>query len=60
MSLVEILINLLFAFLGFFLTRWIGSMVVPEGQDRDRVVTIVAILVAIIVFFANFAARLSV
>lgn len=60
MSLGQILINLLLAFLGFFITRYIGNMVAPEGQDKDKIVTIVAILVAVVVFFANFAARLVV
>lgn len=52
-----ILVNLLFAFLAFFIVRYIGSMVTPEGQDKDKIVTVVAVIVAILVFFANIASR---
>lgn len=58
MTLGQILINLLLAFLGFFITRYIGNMVAPEGQDKDKIVTIVALIVGIVVFFANFAAQI--
>lgn len=60
MSLGQVLINLLIAFLAFFIVRYLAAMVTPEGQDRDKIITIVAILVAVVVFFANFAARISV
>ena len=59
MSLTNILVNLLFAFLAFFVTRYIGNMVAPDGQDKDKIVTIVAILVAILVFVANLASRIT-
>lgn len=52
-----ILVNLLFAFLAFFIVRYIGGMVTPEGQDKDKIVTVVAVIVAILVFFANIASR---
>lgn len=58
MSLAEVLVNLLLAFLAFFVVRYISSMVVPEGDDKDKIVNIVAIVVAILVFFANFAASI--
>lgn len=51
-----ILINILFGILAFFVTRYIGAMVAPEGQDRDKIVTIIAIIVGVLVFFANLAA----
>lgn len=51
-------VNLLLAFLAFFVTRWIGSMVAPEGQDKDKVVTVVAVVVAILVFLSAPAATL--
>ncbi len=54
---MDFLLNLLFAFLAFFIVRWVGGMVAPEGRDQDKVVTIVAVIVAILVFFANFAER---
>lgn len=52
-----LLLNLLFAFLAFFVVRYLGNMVAPEGQDKDKIVTVVAVIVAIIVFLANFAAQ---
>lgn len=55
--MLHLLLNILFGLLAFFLTRLIGSMVVPEGRDAGQAVTIVAIIVGIIVFFANFAAQ---
>lgn len=60
MSLLSIVLNLLFAFLAFFVVRWIGGAVTPEGQDRDKIVTVVAVIVAILVFFANLAVRITV
>ncbi len=60
MTLSQILINLLLAFLAFFVTRYIGNMVAPEGADRDKIITIVALVVGIVVFCANFAARITV
>ncbi len=53
---MDLLINLLLAFLAFFVVRWIGSAVAPEGQDKDKIVLIVAIIVALVVFFADPAA----
>lgn len=55
-----ILLNLLFAFLAFFVTRYVGNMVAPEGQDKDKIVTVVAVIVAVVVFFANLAAQVVV
>jgi hypothetical protein len=60
MTLLQILLNLLFAFLAFFIVRYIGGMVAPEGQDKDKIITIVALVVGIVVFFANFAVQLNV
>lgn len=60
MSLTDFLVNVLLGLLAFFLTRYIALMVVPEGQDRDKIVTIVAILVGVVVFLADFAARLTI
>lgn len=58
MSLVELLVNLLLAFGTFFAVRWLGSMIAPEGQDRDKLVTVVAVIIAVIVFFADLAEQL--
>jgi hypothetical protein len=58
MTLLQVLINLIIAFLGFFIVRYIGNMVAPEGQDKDKIITIVALVVGIVVFFANFAANI--
>lgn len=58
MTLGQILVNLLLAFLAFFVTRYIGNMVAPEGADKDKIITIVALLVGVVVFFANFAAQI--
>ena len=55
---MNFLINLLLAFLAFFVVRYIGGMVTPEGQDKDKIITIVAIIAAIVVFFANFAVQI--
>ena len=55
MTLAQILINLLLAFLAFFVIRWAASLVTPEAQDKDRIVNIVALIVGVVVFFANFA-----
>lgn len=52
---MELLVNALFALLAFFGVRWIGSMVAPEGKDSGKAITVIAIIVAIIVFVANFA-----
>lgn len=60
MSLFQVILNLLFALLAFFIVRYLASLVVPEGNDRSKIINIVAILVAVVVFFANFAASLSV
>lgn len=60
MSLGHFLVNVLLALLAFFLTRYVALMVVPEGQDRDKIVTIIAILVAVVVFFANFAVKFTI
>lgn len=60
MTLTQIIINLILAFLGFFVTRYIGNMIAPEGQDKDKIVTVVAVLVAIVVFFSNFAVRIQI
>lgn len=54
---MNLLLNLLFAFLAFFIVRWLGSMVAPEGQDKEKAVTVVAVIIAIVVFFANFAVQ---
>lgn len=54
---MSFLVNLLFAFLAFFLIRYVGNMVAPDGQDKDKIVVVVAVIVAILVFFANFASQ---
>lgn len=59
MTLLQAIVNLLIAFLSFFLVRYVGSLVAPDGADKDKIINIVAIIVAIIVFFANFAAQIS-
>lgn len=56
---MHFLLNLLFALLGFFGARYLLMMVLPEGSDKEKIATIVAIVVAIIVFFANFASGVS-
>lgn len=52
-----LLLNLLFAFLAFFVTRYVGNMVAPEGSDKDKIITVIAVIVAIVVFFANLGAQ---
>lgn len=54
---MDFLLNLLFGFLAFFVVRWVGSMVIPDGQDSGRIVTVVAVIVGIIVFLADFAVQ---
>ena len=54
---MEFLVNLLFAVLAFFVVRYIGNMVAPEGSDKDKIVTIIAVIVAVVVFLANYGAR---
>lgn len=56
--MLNLLLNLLFAFLAFFVVRWVGSMVAPEGRDKEKIVTVCAVIVAIIVFLSNLAAQL--
>jgi ABC-type Na+ efflux pump permease subunit len=57
MTLIQILLNLLFALLVFFLVRYIGGMVAPEGNDKDKLVTVVAVMLAVAVFLLNFASQ---
>lgn len=59
MTLVQLLLNLLFAFLAFFVVRYIGSLVAPEGADKVKIINVVAVIVAIIVFFADLAAQVT-
>lgn len=33
-------------------------MVIPDGQDAGKVVTVIAVIVAIVVYFANFAIQI--
>lgn len=57
----QFFLNLLFALLAFFLVRWLATLVFPEDNangDRLKIVNIVALLVAIVVFFANFASQI--
>jgi hypothetical protein len=50
---MELLVNLLFGLLAFFGVRWIAGQVgVP-----DPIGTIIAVIVAIVVFLANFAVQ---
>lgn len=58
MTLLAILLNLLFAFLAFFIVRYVASLVVPEGKDKEKIINIVAIIIAIVVFFLNLATSL--
>lgn len=58
MTLGQLIINLLLGFLAFFVTRYIGSLVAPDGADKDKIINIIGIIVGVIVFFANFAAQI--
>lgn len=51
---MEFLLNILFAVLAFFVVRYVGLMIAPEGADVPKVVTVIAVIVAIVVFFADF------
>lgn len=55
---MNLLINLLVAFLVFFIVRYIGTMVAPEGQDKDKIVTIVALICAVLVYLSGPAASI--
>lgn len=55
---MNFLLNLLLAFLAYFVVRWIGASVAPDGQDKDKIVTVVAVIVAIVVFFADLATQI--
>lgn len=57
---MHLILNLLIALLAFFLVRYVASLVMPEGRDTDRLVTVIAVIAAILVFFANFASRIIV
>jgi hypothetical protein len=60
MTLTQAILNILFALLAFFAVKYIGGMVAPEGQDRDRIIVIIAIIVAVLVFFANLASQIGI
>ena len=57
---MNLLLNLLFAVLAFFAVRYIGGMVAPEGNDKDKIVTVIAVVVGILVFFANLASEVTI
>lgn len=54
------LVNILFAILAFFVVRYIGASIAPEGPDKVKVLTVIALIVAIVVYFANFATQIGV
>lgn len=58
MTLAQVILNLLIAFGMFFVVRYVGSLVVPEGQDRDRIINVIAVIIGVLVFFANWAATI--
>lgn len=59
MTLGQILLNLLFAALAFFLVRWIVGLVLPDDmRDKEKVVTILGVLSAVIVFFLNLSVNI--
>lgn len=61
MTLSEVIINLLLAILAFVVARYVGLLLTsstPPNPERSRVIEIVAILIAVLVFFANFAATI--
>lgn len=57
---MNLLLNLLFAVLAFFAVRYIGGMVAPEGNDKDKIVTVIAVVAGILVFFANLASEVTI
>lgn len=59
MTLAQLILNVLFAILVFFIVRFVGSLVTPDGQDRDKVINAVAVIVAVVVFIANFADQIK-
>ena len=60
MTLLQVLLNLLFAILAFLVVRYLGSLVVPDGKDKEKIVNVIAVIVGIVVFFANLAVQLKV
>jgi len=58
-GIVAFFVNLIIAALAFFLVRYLLSLIVPEGKDKDKIVNIVALLTAIVVFFSNLAHYLA-
>lgn len=57
MTLGWFLVNIILACLAFLLVKYVGSMVMPDGDGKDKIVSIVGVLAGIVVFFANFAAN---
>jgi hypothetical protein len=53
MTLTQVLLNLLFALLAGALTLWIGR----ELNGERRIVVIIALIVAVLVFIADLAAH---
>lgn len=61
MTLGQVLLNLLFAALAFFIGRWLLGLILPDDmRDKEKVTTIVGVILAVIVFFLNFAASIVV
>lgn len=56
---MHLLVNILFAILAFFVVRWLGSLVMPNGQDKGNVINVIAVIVAIVVFLTNFASQIK-
>lgn len=57
MTLGQFLINIVLGLLAFFVVRYVASLIAPTGRDSDKIINIIALLVGIVVFFANFAAQ---
>lgn len=56
---MHFIVNLLFGLLAFFVVRYVAGLVLPEGNDKDKIVVVLAFIAAIVVFFANFAVNIN-
>lgn len=54
----EFLLNVLLAFLALFAVRYVGTKIMPEGEDKDKILWIIALIVAVVVFLLNFAEQI--
>lgn len=64
MTFGQFVLNLLFAALAFFIARWLLTLITPDSptrpSDREKAITIGSLIVAVVIFFLNFAASIIV